>query len=134
MDPFRSKIMGPNSRLSVNNSRQLENQLTNRTRATGLGVVFANFADARMSMQPIPSFSMLLDQAIQFDLMKKSMDSSDSSSTVAFMASSPHSQSGSIPKASSRPQNNSGGNTLINASRPHDLRSVVSQQSPALFW
>lgn len=55
----------------------------------GLGIQFANFADARMSMQLIPSFS-LLNQAIQFDLILNFMDPANASSTVVFTASAPY--------------------------------------------
>ncbi|XP_051133265.1 uncharacterized protein LOC127252918 [Andrographis paniculata] len=52
----------------------------------GLGHVFFNFADTRMSMNPIPPFRDLLHQEMQFELMQKSMEGANAPS-VAFAAS-----------------------------------------------
>lgn len=52
----------------------------------GLGIQFANFTDTRMAMDPIPSFTVLLHQAVQFDLMNKAMEASPNQSQVAFTA------------------------------------------------
>lgn len=41
----------------------------------GFGIQFANFVDTRMAMDSVLTFSIFLHQAIQFDLMNRTMES-----------------------------------------------------------
>lgn len=74
----------------------------------GLGIQFASFADTRMAMEHIPTFSTLLHQAIQFELMHKAMEGSPSQSQVAFATNTSSNSSLSHGHSTNSPSNNSG--------------------------